>query len=115
MSTERVWKKPEEDVVGELEFIRPSKLGDEHVDKVLLEGTFIESIPNHFDNTKNDFKFEKLDGGTVILNGAGNLGYRMRSIDPGQIVQITYRGMQEIQNGKMKGRLAHNFDVLVGD
>lgn len=115
MSAERVWKKPGSESGSNLEFIRPSKLTDEDVNKVLVEGLFIESLPNHFDNSKLDFKFEKEDGSAVILNGAGNLGYRMKSVSPGQLVQITYQGKQEIQNGKMKGRKAHNFDVLIGE
>lgn len=115
MSAERVWKKPDGTESTGIEFIRPSKLSDEDNGKVLVEGTFLESLPNHYDETKSDFKFEIENGGSVIINGAGNLGYRMKEVSPGQLVQITYQGKQEIQTGKMKGRFAHNFDVLIGE
>lgn len=115
MSAERVWKKPGQEGESNIEFIRPSKLTAEDNDRVLVQGTFVEAMPNHFDETKNDFKFEKEDGSVVIINGAGNLGYRMKAISPGQLVQVTYQGKQEIQNGKMKGRSAHNFEVMVGE
>lgn len=115
MTTERVWKKPDGSESSSINFIRPSKLSGEDVGKVLVEGTFLESLPNHFDDTKSDFKFENEKGGSIIINGAGNLGYRMREVSPGQLVQIIYQGKQEIQTGKMKGRSAHNFDVLVGE
>lgn len=111
MTTERTWKKPQ----PEIEFIRPSKLEEDKINTVLVEGTFLESIPNHYDNSKLDFKFETEDGKSVVINAAGNLGYRMKSINPGQYVRVTYEGKQEIASGKMKGKLAHNFDVEIGD
>jgi hypothetical protein len=116
MSTEaREWRRPGTESEAGIDFIRPSKLSDDDNGKVLVEGTFIESIPNHFDETKLDFKFEREDGNVIIINGAGNLGYRMKAVNSGDIVQVTYQGKQEIQNGKMRGKLAHNFDVLVGN
>lgn len=111
--SERVWKKPSEG--GEINFIRPSKLTEDDVGTALVEGVFLESVANHYDDTKRDFKFEREDGSKVIINQAGNLGYRMKAVNPGDFVQITYEGKQEIQNGKMKGRSAHNFSVLVAE
>ena len=113
MSAERNWKKPVSE--GEVSFIRPSKLTDDDANSVLLEGIFVESFPNHYDETKLDYKFEKEDGSVAILNGAGNLGYRMKAVNVGDYVQITYFGKQEITKGKMKGRLSHNFEVLVAE
>lgn len=113
MSAEKVWKKPEGSET--INFIRPSKLTDDDVNKVLVEGVFIETLPNHYDSTKVDFKIEKEDGSIAVINGAGNLNYRMKSISPGDLVQITYCGKQEIAQGKFKGRLSHNFEVLIGE
>ena len=113
MSAQREWKKPGAVSGSSIEFIRPSKLAAEEVKGVILEGIFVESIPNHFEESKNDFKFEKEDGSTVILNAAGNLGYRMREVNPGDFCQITYNGKLPIENGKMKGKLAHSFEVMV--
>lgn len=114
MSEEREWKKVGVES-GNLTFIRPSKLTEEDVDSVLVEGTFIESMPNHYDNSRDDFKLEKEDGSAVVINGAGNLGYRMKLVSPGDYIQIIYRGKQEITSGKMKGREAHTFDIMKSD
>ena len=62
---------------GNIEFIRPSKL---EKPGILLEATFVESLPNAFDNNKLDYKFSADKGKTIILNGAGNLGYQMETI-----------------------------------
>jgi hypothetical protein len=114
MSAEKTWKKPE-GAGSSIEFIRPSQLTEEDNGRVVLEGVFIETLPNHYDDTKVDYKVEKEDGSMAVINGAGNLGYRMKSISPGDLVQITYEGKQEITNGKFKGRAAHSFDVLIGE
>ena len=111
MSAEKQWKKPGNE--KSIEFVRPSKLAAEEFTGVVLEGTFIESLPNHYDETKLDFKFEKEHGTIIVVNGAGNLGYRMKSVSPGDYCQISYNGKQEITSGKMKGKAAHNFEVLI--
>lgn len=99
-----------------LTFIRPAQLAEEDVKGVILEGTYLESLPNPFDNEKLDFKFSDLKkGNTVIINGAGNLGYQMRDISEGSVVQVSYNGKKEIKAGKMKGRMAHDFYVLEED
>ena len=95
---------------GNIEFIRPSKL---EKPGVLIEATFVESLPNAFDNNKLDYKFSGDKGKTIILNGAGNLGYQMERINAGDFVQISYEGKKKIESGKMEGRMAHNFKVLV--
>jgi hypothetical protein len=116
----RKWKVPESrakalDGKG-LTFIRPSQLAEEAVKGVILEGTYLESLPNPFDNEKLDFKFSDLKkGNTIILNGAGNLGYQMKGISEGSVVQISYNGKKEIKAGMMKGRMAHDFSVLEED
>jgi hypothetical protein len=83
---------------GNIEFIRPSKLEK--------PGVLI-------DNNKLDYKFSGDKGKTIILNGAGNLGYQMERINAGDFVQISYEGKKKIESGKMEGRMAHNFKVLV--
>jgi len=88
---------------GNIEFIRPSKL---EKPGILLEATFVESLPNAFDNNKLDYKFS-------ADNGAGNLGYQMERVNAGDFVQISYEGKTKIEKGKMEGRMAHNFKVLV--
>ena len=95
---------------GNIEFIRPSKL---EKPGVLVEATFVESLPNSFDSNKLDYKFSSEKGKTIILNGAGNLGYQMDRVNAGDFVQIRYEGKKKIETGKMEGLMAHNFKVLV--
>ena len=110
MTKERKFKdvKPE----GEIRFIRASKLKEDGVKGEILQGTFIEAIPNSIDDKKLDYKFETEDGDLVVINGAGNLGFSMKFVDVGEYVQVCYNGMQEITKGPQKGRQSHNFSVL---
>jgi len=94
-----------------IEFIRPSQLTDEDNGKLLVEGVFVESMVNSYNDKLHDYKFELEDGGAVVLNGAGNLGYQMNKVPIGTYVAITYLGKEEIKSGKMKGKLAHGFKV----
>ena len=98
--------------LGSITFIRPAKLAEEKRTGVVVEGTFVESIPNQFDDKKSDYKFTDEKGGMIVLNGAGNLGFKMKNVNAGDFVQISYNGKKEISKGKMKGIMAHNFEVL---
>jgi len=98
--------------LGSINFIRPAKLAEENKTGVILEGTFVESLPNQFNDQKSDYKFTDEKGGMTVLNGAGNLGFKMKNINAGDFVQISYNGKKEITKGKMKGVMAHNFEVL---
>ena len=118
MSTERSFKIPEgreEEAGGGIEFIRASALAEEGVTGAILEGTFLEATPNQLNNTRLDYTFEKEDGSRVVVNGAGNLGYKMKFISPGEYVQIQYLGKQEIKKGAQAGRMSHNFEVLTAE
>ena len=98
--------------LGSITFIRPSKLAEENRTGVIVEGTYVESIPNQFDDKKSDYKFTDEKGSLIIINGAGNLGFKMKNVNAGDFVQISYNGKKEIKSGKMKGIKAHNFEVL---
>ncbi len=57
--TERQWRRPGEEG-GErknIEFKRPSQLAKDGFKGVLVEGTFVESFPNKFDENKLDYNF----------------------------------------------------------
>ena len=119
---------------GALVFVKPADLDRAEFNGVVAEGEFVEAIPNRFDDNKNDFKiladvqfsvtgkdrdgkpYTKLvePGDTVIVNGAGNLGYGMREVSPGDLCRIIYRGKNEISKGPRKGTLAHSFEVEWG-
>ena len=103
--------KPVENMPSGITFIRPSKLAEEETRGVILEGTFVESLPNQFNSEKSDYTFTDDKGNITVINGAGNLGFMMKSINAGDFVQISYKGKKEITKGKMKGIQAHQFEV----
>lgn len=96
---------------AKIRFIRPSKL--EGPQTLVTEALYLGSTANNFDDGKSDYKFEEADGGIAVVNGAGNLGYQMSSVAVNSIVTVEYKGKQEIKKGKLKGKLSHNFQVLV--
>lgn len=96
-----------------IEFIRPSKL--EGPGTIINEALYIGSSANNFDEEKLDYKFETEDGKTLVVNGAGNLPYQMAKVPVNSVVTIEYKGKQEIKKGKLKGKLSHNFNVLVAE
>jgi hypothetical protein len=98
---------------GTLEFIRPAQLAKDGVTGEILEGVYVESLPNQIDDEKLDYKFQTEDGRTIIVNGAGNLPYQMNKVMPGTLVRLNYGGKTVIQKGPRKGKKAHNFTVLV--
>jgi hypothetical protein len=112
--SEREFKRPERSDRKQAKFIRPSDLHKNGITGVILEGEFVEALTNPFDNSKQDYKFVTEDGETVILNSAGGLAYQMEVINPGTYCQVHYHGKELLTKGKMKGREAHNFEVLVG-
>lgn len=132
--SERFSKKAGSNVTtgeGSLVFVKPADLARAGFSGVVAEGEFLEALPNRFDENKHDFKIkvdvplslngvdnqgnkysqEVVEGDTLIVNGAGNLNYLMTSISPGNLCQISYFGKKEIEKGKMKGTLAHTFEV----
>lgn len=114
-----------------LVFVKPADLSRAGFSGVVAEGEFVETLPNRFDETRHDFKIvadtplkiEGVDkdgqkyvkevnvGDIIIVNGAGNLNYHMKPVSLGELCQITYNGKAEIAKGKMKGTLAHTFQV----
>jgi translation initiation factor IF-1 len=110
--SEKVFKKPEGAVAG-LRFIKAKQLADDGIKGAILEGTFVGTIKNTFDETKNDFKFQLDDGNMVIINATGSLTNEMKLIKVGDYVQVNYEGMDKLTKGKMKGKNFHKFNVLV--
>ena len=125
-------KKAGEGLDNNLVFVKPADLARAGFTGVVAEGQFVESLPNRFDETKHDFKIiadvnlkvegktndgepyskEIKAGDTLIVNGAGNLNYLMKSVGPGELCQINYFGKKEITKGERKGTLAHTFEVM---
>ncbi|MEZ0209240.1 MAG: hypothetical protein ACAH17_03645 [Candidatus Paceibacterota bacterium] len=94
-------------------FVRPSKL--EGAQTLVTEALYLGSTPNNFDEDKADYKFENADGTITVINGAGNLGYQMGKVPVNSIVTVDYKGKQEIKKGKLKGKMSHNFNVLIAE
>lgn len=115
-----------------LTFIRPADLGRAEFRGVIAEGVFVGSLQNPRDEDKLDFKIEAdtdleirgvdregneiltsvKSGDTLVVNGAGNLGYLMKEVSPGTLCQINYLGKQPIKKGPRKGTEAHTFEVM---
>jgi len=133
MSEGRFNKKAEQEGGdGSLIFVKPADLARAGFNGVVAEGKFLTATPNQFDDSKEDFKIEadvelELEGkdnegnnyiinvgpgDTLIINGAGNLNYLMKSVGPGDLCQINYFGKKEIAKGQHKGKLAHSFEVM---
>lgn len=97
-----------------LSFVSLNKLNE---GDIAVTGEYLGVIANPM-TKKDDFKFEEVDangnktGRTVIINGAGNLGYRMKSISLGELVQVVYNGKQAMTKGPFKGTMSHQVDVL---
>ena len=54
---------------------------------------------------------KKLIGQTLGLNETGQLKKAMAKVEEGEIVQVMYNGMAEIEGGKYKGKEAHSIEV----
>lgn len=109
----RNFKSPLQKEARSITFISPSSLAKEEKLGVILEGTYVESSPNTYDENKLDFKFSDDKGNMTVINAGGNLGFQMDSIDVGDYVQVSYNGKKEIVKGKYEGRMAHDFKILV--
>lgn len=72
----------------------------------------IEVEDAQFSNAKDAKKLMPKGGEKVIigLNSAGKLDGALEQIEIGDMVQIEYKGMSEIESGKFKGKDAHDID-----
>ena len=111
MSEKREFKKVGAE--NSLSFIKASTLAEEGVKGVVLEGEYIGAIKNNFDENKSDYKFKKDDGSIVIVNSTGSLAHQMAKVEVGSYVRLEYDGKKTLTSGKMKGKMAHMFTVLV--
>jgi hypothetical protein len=88
---------------SEITYIKPAELADREVEGKFL-GTFEGKFgPNHKIQTPT---------GTVVVNGCGSLNSRIQKVNEGEIIRLEYKGMKKIADGPMKGKSAHDVDVL---
>jgi hypothetical protein len=115
----KTFKRPDGLEGANIEFVRPSKLAEAGMTGLIVEGIYTGSTPNNYDAAKKDYRFETTDSEgnekTVVINGAGNLAYQMDAIQLNTLVQVNYLGKSKIKKGKMAGKEAHNFEVLVAE
>jgi hypothetical protein len=110
-TTKLKFKKNES--LGGLTFV---SAGDLNPGDVAAQGQFDAIVANP-KTKKNDYRILQMDdegnltGTTLIVNGAGNLAFRMKDIQLGEIIQIEYVGKSAMKSGPFKGTLAHNFEV----
>ena len=93
------------------------KLSEKKSGDILVEGKYIGTVPNKFNADKPNFEFKPSNGeANVVLNSAGKLNYLMDSyVQVGDEVQVVYNGKSMIESGPMKGKEAHDFEVLVAE
>ena len=90
-----------------VQFLKPAELADAN-----LEGIFIESYEGKFGL---NHKIETEAGETIIVNGFGMLNKKMEKVAKGSFIKLDYLGKKEIETGDMKGKLAHQVEVLIAE
>lgn len=91
------------------------RLGQLSEGDVVVEGIYMGTSQNYTYPEKLDFNFKAADGSQVIVNEGGNLKARLKDIEAGTLVLITYQGMQTIAKGPRMGKKAHNVEVLIAE
>lgn len=95
-----------------------AKLGKEQVGKsqesvlagAKIKGVLVGTLKNEMTN-KEDFIIRRAEGPDLVVPNSGNLAYRMQNVELGTPVIIEYLGKRVIEEGKMKGKESHNFNV----
>lgn len=88
----------------------------------VLIGTYITQKTDNFDKPNwlvkvEDAQFakvkegKKLVGLVIGLNSSGKLDKAMEGVSEGDMIQVTYNGLSEIESGKYKGKEAHDIEV----
>lgn len=101
--TYRAWDKWSEDdtIIGQFQ-------GTGKTDKYGHD-TYLIKVEEAFFASNKDAKAIK--GEVLTLNHTGGFGKAMESVESGQLVQIVYKGQNEIEKGKWKGQMAHAIEV----
>ena len=82
------------------------------IGEVLVDGEYHREIMGKYGI---QYEFLNNDGEIHVLNGSGQLKYKMDFIREGDKVQITYEGEIELTKGAMAGKSAHQFKILRDD
>lgn len=100
----RAWKDWAEDdyVIG--------KYVDHYTDQYQKESRVIQVEDAGFKKSK---EAQAIIGKPLVLNGNGMLDKAFEEIETGTYVQVTYKGMGEMEKGKYKGKEAHVVEVEI--
>lgn len=102
----RAWDNWKED-----EYIIAKYTGTGRQDKYNKPTYCFEIEEANFASAKENAAFEKEP--EIVLNSTGGFANSMENVEEDDMVQITYKGQNEIQKGKWKGEMAHAIEVLV--
>lgn len=86
---------------------------------------FLGTSPNKMNRDKNNYLVEVIEtffadkkemkrlpaGARLTLNSAGQFDKGMEQVEEGAIVQVVYKGCNEMEGGKFAGKEAHNMEV----
>ena len=89
----------------EVTYISPAKI-DAGLEFI---GTYDSSYDGQYGT---NYVFFTDTGEKVVWNGCGKLNYLMSKVSPQSLCKIVYLGKKEITTGPMKGKAAHDFQVL---
>ncbi len=119
---------------SDLVFIKPADLARADFKGVAAEGILLGTQPNGLNDKVLDFIIQAdaaltvkgidkngaeyvrniKSGDTILVNGAGNLGFLMKEVQPGGLCQITYNGkIDYTPKGASEAKKVHNFEVMV--
>lgn len=84
------------------------KYAECEIDEVLVEGEYHREVEGKFGV---QYEFLNKDGEVHVLNGSGQLKYLMDFVKEGDIVRISYKGMELLTKGAMAGKEAHQFEL----
>ena len=76
--------------------------------EVLVDGTYLREVMGKYGI---QYEFEDKDGDIVVLNGSGQLKYKMDFVKEGDKVKIVYDGVTVLESGPMKGKDCHCFKL----
>jgi hypothetical protein len=85
------------------------KYRDCEIGQLLVRGEYSREIMGKYGV---QYEFLNEDGEIHVLNGSGQLKYKMDFIREGDMVEITYEGEIELTKGAMAGKSAHQFKIL---
>jgi len=77
--------------------------------QVLVEGTFVREFEGKYGK---QYEYMQDNGEVIVLNGSGQLKYKMDFVKEDSKVKVIYDGEIMLESGVMKGKMAHQFVVM---